>query len=92
MSYMYVNPQACTGCGECAENCPFDAIKIARAPSSGDMAAPPPNKAFIGPACRLCSTCEMLCPAEAIQFKSGSPSGDNHSPADTVRNAEDFHF
>ena len=28
MSHMHINETKCTGCGECAENCPFDAIKI----------------------------------------------------------------
>jgi MauM/NapG family ferredoxin protein len=45
---------ACVDCGQCAELCPFDAIKADRTTRTSD--------------CAVCETCGAGCPAKAIQF------------------------
>lgn len=79
MSYMKINPDNCIGCGECAANCPFEAVEFVTIENSNH------KKASIGTGCRLCSTCEMVCEHDAICFVSGEGTG-------TVQQAEDFHF
>lgn len=79
MSYMHIDHTKCIGCGECVENCPFDAAKLT---PSDDHSG---NKAVIGAECCLCSTCEMVCEQDAVQLVSGSGNR-------TIKLAEDFHF
>lgn len=50
----------CIGCGECAENCSQDAIRISRKT----------NKAFINyDKCIGCEMCIDICPMNAIKRK-----------------------
>jgi hypothetical protein len=50
-----VNPDICTGCGICIENCPMQAIELNN------------GKAFINEAeCTNCRLCESECPVGAI--------------------------
>jgi MinD superfamily P-loop ATPase len=58
-----IDPEKCTGCGECAEACHFDAIR--REESGGDG-----NKVEyrIEPlACEGCGLCPLVCPVGAIR-------------------------
>lgn len=83
MSYINIDHNKCTSCGECAASCPFGVLHLEAVDGA--------NKAVIGQGCRLCSTCEMVCEHDAIQFVPDSaPKGSNQSSA--VREAEDFHF
>ena len=79
MSYMHINETKCTGCGECAENCPFEAIKLIKTVDGTG------RKASIGSECCLCSTCEMVCQQEAVTLVTATGTG-------TMQLAEDFHF
>jgi len=52
---LVVNPDDCTGCGECVEVCPYNAIEVI----DGD--------AVIDPAlCHFCYRCVEQCPEGAI--------------------------
>lgn len=52
-----IDPDACTGCGRCAEVCRFDAIR-----QDGDIY-------FVeGIACEGCASCFYQCPVEAIRM------------------------
>ncbi len=44
----------CTGCGQCLDDCPFDAIEVKD------------NQAIIWDNCNLCGACEDSCPVNAI--------------------------
>ena len=56
---IYINSDKCTGCGECADNCPFQAISIID------------NLAVIdGEKCRQCGLCIHACPNNAIGEKT----------------------
>jgi len=44
----------CTGCGQCLDHCPFDAIEVKD------------NQAIIWDNCNLCGACEDSCPVNAI--------------------------
>ena len=46
---------SCIGCGKCAKECAFDAIKV-----EGNVAYIDADK------CRLCRKCEKACPTHAI--------------------------
>ena len=85
MSYINIDHNKCTGCGECAANCPFGVIHLEAVPTDGS------NKAIIGQGCRLCSTCEMVCDQEAIRFISDA-AAESSNQANAIRDAEDFHF
>ncbi|MBI4844537.1 MAG: 4Fe-4S binding protein [Nitrospirae bacterium] len=50
-----VNRDKCTGCEECRNTCPYDAIVMAD------------GKAFINEYCQLCSICLSACPEGAIR-------------------------
>ena len=50
-----VDENKCTGCAECVNQCPNDAISMVN------------NKAVINPTkCRNCRICEEVCPVNAI--------------------------
>lgn len=54
-----INPDKCSDCGICAENCRFEAITLNEK-----------NKLQVNPfSCEGCRLCERLCPAEAITSK-----------------------
>jgi MinD superfamily P-loop ATPase len=53
-----VDPARCTGCGQCAALCRFDAVSLA---ADGTAAVDPL-------ACEGCGVCWSLCPAQAIDF------------------------
>ena len=65
----------CTGCGKCADVCPFDAIKA-------DFTTRPAD-------CTFCQTCGGACPVRAIQFVHRGYKGDlkpaDERPAGEVR-------
>ena len=46
----------CTGCGECVDVCPVEAIKVRK------------GKAVIGDACVVCGACVSACPKGAISL------------------------
>ena len=57
-----VDPAACTECGRCARDCPYEAIRLAPAP------------VFDAASCRGCWRCYNHCPARAIstpKFRQG---------------------
>lgn len=55
-----IDKEKCTGCGECVDSCPLDAIAI---PEDGD------GKAVIDPdICGECGACIDICPASAISL------------------------
>jgi NAD-dependent dihydropyrimidine dehydrogenase PreA subunit len=55
MNLPKVNPDICTGCGICIENCPVQAIELID------------DKAFINESeCTNCRLCESVCPVGAI--------------------------
>jgi NAD-dependent dihydropyrimidine dehydrogenase PreA subunit len=52
---MYVDPEACTGCGACIEACPNDAISLVV------------DKAVVDEVlCTSCQTCAGICPTGAL--------------------------
>jgi len=53
-----VDSDKCTGCGECIEACPLDAIEM-----QGDTAAVDPDT------CGDCGACVDVCPVEAISME-----------------------
>jgi MinD superfamily P-loop ATPase len=59
----YIDPEKCTQCGECRENCRFSAI----------------TEEFVVDRmrCEGCSVCHLVCPAEAITMKERE-SGELH--------------
>jgi electron transfer flavoprotein alpha subunit len=57
MSQVVVIPEECTGCEECLESCPYDAIEMKD------------GVAWINEKCTLCQACIDACPVEAIIFE-----------------------
>ena len=53
MAQLVVLQRKCTGCGECAAVCPFNAIDLK-------------DTADINAACKMCGLCEKSCPEKAI--------------------------
>ena len=53
-----INYEKCTGCGLCAENCRFSAIKMVK--------GKPKVNPFL---CEGCGACEVICPEKAITLK-----------------------
>ncbi|RJX36195.1 MAG: 4Fe-4S dicluster domain-containing protein [Desulfarculus sp.] len=49
-----IDKELCTGCGECLEACPFEALSLQD------------DKAQVNEACTLCGACEEVCPTGAI--------------------------
>jgi ferredoxin len=52
-----VNPEKCTGCEECVESCPLDAITVKDGVASIDPET-----------CGDCGACVDTCPSEAISL------------------------
>jgi ferredoxin len=50
-----IDPDKCTGCGECAENCPPQAIEIVNCTAEIDKSL-----------CEECGECAKTCPEKAI--------------------------
>lgn len=58
-----IDAERCTGCGQCAQQCRFDAIRME-------------EKAVVDPiSCEGCGVCGYICPAEAVRFEKNI-SGD----------------
>jgi len=56
MNIPKINPERCSGCGICIENCPMQAIEMNN------------GKAFINETeCTNCRLCESVCPVGAIR-------------------------
>lgn len=53
-----VDKEKCTGCGECVESCPLDAIEM-----DGDLAKVDEDT------CSDCGACVDVCPVEAISVE-----------------------
>jgi len=54
----YVDPELCTGCETCVDECPVEAIHM-----EGDVAVVDPEL------CTECEACIDACPAEAISMR-----------------------
>jgi electron transfer flavoprotein alpha subunit len=52
-----IDHEKCTGCGTCAEACPFGAIKVVE------------EKAQVSEKCTLCGSCAEVCPVDALTFE-----------------------
>ncbi len=52
-----VDPDVCTACGTCVDECPVGAIEL------NDVAVVDPDT------CTDCGTCVDVCPAEAIEIQ-----------------------
>lgn len=57
MAVPEINPGKCTGCGECVEQCPTEAVGLLE----GKAVIVRPED------CCYCTNCESLCPEEAIR-------------------------
>jgi electron transfer flavoprotein alpha subunit len=64
-----IDKELCTGCGECVDSCPFEALELA-----GD-------KAQVNEACTLCGACEEACPEEAITVPEVERAQDERTAA-----------
>ena len=53
-----VDSEKCTGCGECVESCPVEAIEL-----DGDVAKVDEDE------CTDCGACVDVCPDEAIEVE-----------------------
>jgi NAD-dependent dihydropyrimidine dehydrogenase PreA subunit len=60
------DPDLCTGCEDCVERCPFDAIEMA-ANGNGEGAEVSSEK------CWGCGVCVVGCPSEALKMKAVRP-------------------
>jgi NAD-dependent dihydropyrimidine dehydrogenase PreA subunit len=52
-----INTAKCTGCGECVEQCPTEAVELLE----GKAVIVAPED------CCYCTNCESICPEEAIR-------------------------
>jgi heterodisulfide reductase subunit A len=67
---LIVNPEKCNGCGQCAENCSFNAINIVDTESKFEDVSIPVKKAVINSAlCKGCGKCASTCKLKAIKAK-----------------------
>lgn len=53
-----VDPEKCTGCGECVEACPLDSLEV-----KDDLAVVDEDT------CGDCGSCVDVCPSEAISIE-----------------------
>jgi len=57
----YIDPEQCTGCGECFQRCQFDAIRALN------------GKYIVSEReCEGCGVCELVCPVDAVTVKKES--------------------
>ena len=54
---LLINKELCTGCGSCADACPFEAIEVID------------DIAVVGDGCTLCGSCVDVCPEDAITLE-----------------------
>lgn len=54
-----INKKLCTGCGNCAEVCPFNVLKI----KDGKAVVENPEN------CKKCGACVSACPNNAIEIE-----------------------
>ncbi len=55
-----VDPESCVGCGECVDNCRFDAIALDTSRGVSQV---------VDLACEGCGVCELVCTTDAISFR-----------------------
>ncbi|MFW6044475.1 MAG: 4Fe-4S dicluster domain-containing protein, partial [Planctomycetota bacterium] len=60
-----IRPQDCIGCGQCAELCHFDAIKVTKRDENDD----PQTYQVDNLECEGCGLCGYVCPVDAIDVK-----------------------
>jgi heterodisulfide reductase subunit A2 len=63
----FVHPEACTGCGECLETCPYGAIELM--PAHAASAAASGMVAISETTCKGCGGCVPMCPENAIDLR-----------------------
>jgi len=71
-----VDQELCTGCQECVERCPFDAIEMVKTENSKKMKAQ-----VIKEKCMGCGVCVVGCESKALTFELVRPP--EHIPATT---------
>ncbi len=64
-----IDKELCTGCGECVDSCPFEALELVE------------DKAQVNEACTLCGACEEACPEEAITVPEVERTQDERTAA-----------
>jgi electron transport complex protein RnfB len=62
------NPDLCTGCEDCVERCPFDAIEMSANGNGNSEGAVVSSEKCYG-----CGVCVVGCPSEALQMKVVRP-------------------
>jgi electron transfer flavoprotein alpha subunit len=60
---LLIDLEKCTGCGQCLEVCPFDALELAR------------EKISVSDACTLCGACIEICEFGALSLPEDAASG-----------------
>lgn len=64
MNFLHFSDIKCNLCGECIEQCPFDALAMGE------------NAIEVNDACRMCGVCVKVCEQEAISFEQKANSVD----------------
>ncbi|MEW5914385.1 MAG: FAD-binding protein [Thermodesulfobacteriota bacterium] len=62
-----IDQELCTGCGECVEACPFEALSLEN------------DKAQVNDACTLCGACADICPTGAITVPEVERAADDRA-------------
>jgi NAD-dependent dihydropyrimidine dehydrogenase PreA subunit len=62
------DPDLCTGCEDCVDRCPFDAIEMVEADGGTGEAASVSSEKCFG-----CGVCVIGCPSEALQMQVARP-------------------
>ncbi len=57
-----IDPDKCTGCGQCAEHCRFDAVRETAGPDG-------PRYEVDSIGCEGCAVCYYVCPAGAVEMR-----------------------